>query len=754
MKRPLLIAMCLVALAAFSLACGGGGGTDTGASPSPTVSTSPSTAPTSTPPPEPLSIFWTEPNKKIVATAGERVFLNFRGEGTHDSTAVITIGRDTDTNYDNGGITWFDRTFPGGYFLVTVSMTDYTPGTYYFVAKISRAGETLYRYLDHPLEVRAAPTVSLTAPAGDVVAAWGTDYPFTGANNSASANVFIGLDTDRNPTNGYSAILDITPGAGDFTAVWTVLDSFNGRYYPFINVHETAYEEYSYAPGSLLIGDLPSVTFVSPLNPVTVHPLPPVRLNIKGDSTSTDPDALFRIGYDTDTDPDNGGITWIFDDLDAGPFDLAWDIDIREGGTYHIIGQVIDRYGAVTTYAPGAITVDNSPYIEFYEPIADVTIIAGRFLPLAIRGWAYSSKDDGVVTVFYDTDTNLANGFTPIADPFPEGGIDLLLDVSELLPGTYHIGATMVSSAGAPMTAWAPMTLNVLPNTDVSDPANSGPYFSRTATYFQWDSDRNKTVSWIVYYPTDSADSSAVSSAGPFPVVVFMPEEGSAATEYTYFNEKLAHWGYIVAAINTAANFGSSSANRARKDAADASYVLDWLIAQSADSSSIFHNAVDDAMVGAAGHGRGAGAAIIFASLDDRVDAVFAMAAPRYYPKPTEDDPHPRPYKAGVPVMILSASLDGIIPPSTQDRVYGDQDPFKELATIEGANHYQFKDTIQSWENDTEPTMLHIEVKRRVQILGVSFLNSFVRQQTYYMKWVNGEGVSDLRFITIKYQEN
>ncbi|MFA4985786.1 MAG: hypothetical protein WC712_04295 [Candidatus Brocadiia bacterium] len=754
MKRSFFAVLCVVCLFVASLACTSGSSSVITSSAPPasgTLSGSQSSAPPgSTAPPAALFLSWSEPTKSFIVTAGQDTYVNVRGDATVDPTATISVGYDSDTDYDNEGITWFSRTYKGGPFLVTVSAMDFAPGTYYFVAKIVRGSQTIVHYLANPVIFRDEPNVWLSYPDVDTVATRGQDFTFSGYDSASGSTIRIGLDTDRNPSNGGITWLTIPNiPTGQFSKTWTVLASLTGRFYPVIQAKSVTIEEYSYSDGSILVGDIASIRFTSPMNSLDVHPRPTVSLTIAGTSTSTTPGAVMSIGYDTDTDATNGGIVWVVNNVPVGNFSVLWNVDITVGGTYYVVGEITDAHGTVDAYAPGAITVDNSNYIEFYTPISDVTITAGEFFPIPVTGYAYSAALNGTVNLFYDTDTNVANGTTAICASFAEGSIDVLFDISELPAGEYYIGATLVRGFSTLVTAWAPMKLTVMPNADLSNPANSGPFFSAASTITMTDPARaDKNVTWTVHYPADTLGSAVVSTQAPFPVVLFFPDSYVADTSYSYLVDRITRWGYVVITVNTSGNFAYSTDDSSRMDALDGTFIINWMQTVVLDNTSPYYNAMDMLAIASSGHGRGGGSSIMIARDDTRIKAVVAISTRR----PMTTAPS-SPYIANVPIMIYSGSKSNVnnYKPANQQSVYNDQKAYKQLTTIVGGNHVQFKDTVAQWDFDGTPTLSLLEQHRRTQVMTVSFLNAFLKNQPYYMAWVNGDQVPGLGNVTIQY---
>jgi predicted dienelactone hydrolase len=169
-----------------------------------------------------------------------------------------------------------------------------------------------------------------------------------------------------------------------------------------------------------------------------------------------------------------------------------------------------------------------------------------------------------------------------------------------------------------------------------------------------------------------------VSSAGPRPLIVFSHGSGGVAIQSIHLMEHLASHGFVVVAPshtgNTQADVAAGTAvplAQALLDRPpDISFVIDHMIALSADSLDPFFGRIDDQKIGVAGHSLGGFTALAMASgysagaipPDPRVKAILPVAPASSFLSDAE--------LAGiqVPTLLLTGTLDSLI--SEQIRLF------------------------------------------------------------------------------------
>ncbi len=149
-----------------------------------------------------------------------------------------------------------------------------------------------------------------------------------------------------------------------------------------------------------------------------------------------------------------------------------------------------------------------------------------------------------------------------------------------------------------------------------------------------------------LYYPRDIA-----SSPRRHPVIVWGNGTGGAPLVY---RDLLLHWashGFVVSAANTPmSNLGISMR-----------LGIDDLAARDDNPSSVFHDRVDLANIGASGHSQG-GAAAIVVGADPRIDTILPIQPG---PLADIDDVH-------VPAFLMAGKKDSIVFPFLVKAFYND----------------------------------------------------------------------------------
>ncbi|MFB6723142.1 hypothetical protein ACFCV3_23380 [Kribbella sp. NPDC056345] len=141
---------------------------------------------------------------------------------------------------------------------------------------------------------------------------------------------------------------------------------------------------------------------------------------------------------------------------------------------------------------------------------------------------------------------------------------------------------------------------------------------------------------YTLYYPAD-----LTTSAVKHPVVLWGNGTGATVDQYDVFLRHLASWGFVVAAANTGQSGSGQEMLAGGK----------FLIAENARSGSAFHQRIDTANIGAAGHSQGGGGTIA-AGADPMVKVTIPVQ-----PGPQGSVPDLR-----GPSLFIAGQLDYIVP--------------------------------------------------------------------------------------------
>ncbi len=297
--------------------------------------------------------------------------------------------------------------------------------------------------------------------------------------------------------------------------------------------------------------------------------------------------------------------------------------------------------------------------------------------------------------------------------------------VAALLAGLLLTAACSSDDADdAAIAADVDETTTTTASLDLLDTASLGPYAVGRRTVTITDPDRDdRTITTDVWYPTDATDGEAstysfapgieydsdvaldapaVSTEGPFPMVVYSHGSGGLRYVASYFTETLASHGVVVVAPE---HDGNTTINRfldnsdppeviAANRPVDVSVTISALLDGTVDAEVA--EAIDAENIGVTGHSFGGytalavggGVAALSIEPDARVDAVIAFAPAAALLADADLA------AIGLPTMVISGTLDTTTPidPNTDrtaEHVVGR--PLYRV-DLEGATHQSFTD--------------------------------------------------------------
>lgn len=174
----------------------------------------------------------------------------------------------------------------------------------------------------------------------------------------------------------------------------------------------------------------------------------------------------------------------------------------------------------------------------------------------------------------------------------------------------------------------------------------------------------SRTLETTIIHPT---------SAGPFPLIVLAHGLTGDPARHTELSSAWARAGYVVAMpAFPLTNASVANANGNVADVAnqpgDVSFVIDQVLAASADPASLLHDKVLTDRIGVAGHSLGGattyGVAQNECCRDDRIDAVIVMSGLRLV-NPEADDLASMP-----PTLLLHGVADPVLDVAMADAIY------------------------------------------------------------------------------------
>ncbi|MFH1129722.1 MAG: hypothetical protein V1754_00175 [Pseudomonadota bacterium] len=195
------------------------------------------------------------------------------------------------------------------------------------------------------------------------------------------------------------------------------------------------------------------------------------------------------------------------------------------------------------------------------------------------------------------------------------------------------------------------------------------------------------TATWgefplTVYYPAKIAgkDTDADVSAAPYPLVVFAHGASSNKDANTWVCKHLVSWGFVCAMFSTPDPVAGENDQWIYGILGS----IDLLSNQKAPPRGL-RNMVSEEQIAAAGHSKGANAALLAAGQDHRIRAVVALA-------PCAGGDLQAGKRIDGAVQLQTAALDGICPSRDCRPYYGILEKPKQFLEIAGANHIGFID--------------------------------------------------------------
>ncbi len=172
-----------------------------------------------------------------------------------------------------------------------------------------------------------------------------------------------------------------------------------------------------------------------------------------------------------------------------------------------------------------------------------------------------------------------------------------------------------------------------------------------------------RSLNTSIWYPATT--DGLLAEGGPFPLVVWSHGFTSSADEVEYLAELLASRGYLVAAPTfPLASFGApggSTSEDFQNLPGDISFVIDTMLAKSADEANALSGAVDPDRIAVGGLSMGATVSLFVTFhkkvLDERIKATVLLAGSGIYYLDSFFET-----RKDLPLLVMHGDLDAVIP--------------------------------------------------------------------------------------------
>ena len=309
------------------------------------------------------------------------------------------------------------------------------------------------------------------------------------------------------------------------------------------------------------------------------------------------------------------------------------------------------------------------------------------------------------------------------------------------------------------------------------DPGLPGPYpvgvteltFERNSTT----TGEPRTLKTIIWYPADESakkqpedlmlkgviDAKVTKNDRPLPIIMFSHGSGGMPRQSTYYTRHLASHGFVVVApphpgntlvdclpcTDTAALLDSF---RNRPD--DITFVLDALLARSADPGSLFYNALDADRVGMSGYSFGALDTLRLAGSDSRFAAALAMATPGMSRIALDG------IEIEIPIMMMGGGLDTIAPLEEQQQYFdsvGTDGPPHFLLVFPRGGHFSSATVCVPVLEGCGPEALDEDrAHELINLYATAFFKTYLAGESGYESYLEPEaaaGNSDIEYTAV-----
>jgi predicted dienelactone hydrolase len=215
---------------------------------------------------------------------------------------------------------------------------------------------------------------------------------------------------------------------------------------------------------------------------------------------------------------------------------------------------------------------------------------------------------------------------------------------------------------------------------------------------FPGSDERRMTVE--IWYPAvadgsnpDGRDVRLDSSAAPYPLIIFAHGYTASRVQSTSYTRHLASHGYVVAAPDFPLTSSSAPGGPQFTDLVnqprDVSFLIDQMLAFSADSANRLTGGIDGEHIGLTGHSLGGFTTLLAMygpDADPRIDAALPLSASGcFMTETTVGD-------KDVPIMLMTGSEDLLVAPAGNRRAYDLANAPRYWVQLNGGGHVRFAD--------------------------------------------------------------
>ncbi|MHB1786331.1 MAG: alpha/beta hydrolase family protein [Acidimicrobiales bacterium] len=254
---------------------------------------------------------------------------------------------------------------------------------------------------------------------------------------------------------------------------------------------------------------------------------------------------------------------------------------------------------------------------------------------------------------------------------------------SFVVSGPYAVGDEQVQIPGGPvMEIWYPATAAAV--------AGKAKASYDVRDWMPDDASKVLPANLDTTFEMNSYDNVAAAH-GYFPLILYSHGYAGFPEQSSFLTTHLASWGFVVAAPDNpyldlkAVLLGT--ADDQNSDVADVIKALDFMTNQNSTPGSRLQGRIDLTRVATLGHSDG-GRAAVLAAFDPRVKAFIGLAGAA---GPPGDGPQNEQFPVK-PGMVITGSLDQVVPPVEIQMAYVAMAPPKRFLEINGAGHMAYTD--------------------------------------------------------------